>query len=90
MEYVKQIMIDMGKDSYKELKELSYNREEWRTAATRLRTFNIFTWKSKTRLRTTKSVVYLKINNTFTHMTRKVSVGMDNEYGTVVTSVLST
>jgi len=33
MEYMKQIMIDMGKDSYKELKELSYNREAWRTAA---------------------------------------------------------
>lgn len=28
MEYTKQIMMDMRKDSYKELKELSYNREE--------------------------------------------------------------
>jgi hypothetical protein len=30
---MKQIMIDTGKDSYKELKELGYNREAWRTAA---------------------------------------------------------
>jgi hypothetical protein len=35
MEYMKQIMIDMGKDNYKELKELSYNREAWRIAANR-------------------------------------------------------
>jgi len=27
------MMIDMGKDSYNELKELSYKREAWRTAA---------------------------------------------------------
>jgi hypothetical protein len=33
MEYMKQIMIDMGKNSYRELKELSYNRKTWRTAA---------------------------------------------------------
>lgn len=33
MEYMKQVMIDMGKDSYKGLKELSYNREAWITAA---------------------------------------------------------
>jgi hypothetical protein len=33
MEYMKQIMTDMGKDSYKDVKELSYNREAWRTAA---------------------------------------------------------
>jgi len=33
MEYMKQILIDMVKDSYKELKKLSYNREAWRTAA---------------------------------------------------------
>jgi len=32
MEYMKQIMIDIGKDSYKELKELSYNREACRSA----------------------------------------------------------
>lgn len=32
MEYMKQIMIDVGKDSYKELKELSYNMEAWITA----------------------------------------------------------
>jgi len=30
MEYTKQIMIDMRKDSYK---ESSYNRETWKTAA---------------------------------------------------------
>jgi len=33
MEYMKQIMIDIGKDSYKELKKLSYKRKAWRTAA---------------------------------------------------------
>jgi hypothetical protein len=33
MEYMKQIMIDMRKDNYKKLKELSYNRKVWRTAA---------------------------------------------------------
>lgn len=30
---MKQIMTYMGKDSYKELKELSYNRKTWITAA---------------------------------------------------------
>lgn len=34
MEYMKQIIIDIGKDSYKKLKELSYNREAWRIAET--------------------------------------------------------
>lgn len=33
MEYMKQIIIDMGKNSYKELKELSNDRDPWRTAA---------------------------------------------------------
>lgn len=33
MEYMKQIMIDIGNDSFKELKELSYIRKAWRTAA---------------------------------------------------------
>jgi hypothetical protein len=33
MEYMKQIMIDTGKDNYKELKELSYNRKAWRNSA---------------------------------------------------------
>ncbi|VVC40587.1 Reverse transcriptase domain [Cinara cedri] len=33
MEYMKQIIIDMGKNSYKELKELSNDRVTWRTAA---------------------------------------------------------
>lgn len=31
MEYMKQIMIDMGKNSYKELKELSNDAKSWRT-----------------------------------------------------------
>lgn len=30
---MKQIMIDMRKDSFKKLKELIYQREAWRTAA---------------------------------------------------------
>ncbi|KAF0765853.1 craniofacial development protein 2-like [Aphis craccivora] len=33
MEYMKQIIIGKGKNSYKELKELSNDRETWRTAA---------------------------------------------------------
>jgi len=34
MEYMKQIIIDMGKNSYKELKELlSKDRDTWRTSA---------------------------------------------------------
>jgi len=33
MEYMKQLMSDMGKNSYKKLKELSNDREAWRTAA---------------------------------------------------------
>jgi len=33
MEYMKQIIMDMGKNSYKELKELSNDRDAWRTAA---------------------------------------------------------
>lgn len=33
MEYMKQIIIDMGKNSYKDLKELSNDRDAWRTAA---------------------------------------------------------
>jgi len=33
MEHMKQIIMNMGKNSYKELKELSYNREAWRIAA---------------------------------------------------------
>lgn len=31
VEYMKQITIDMGKNKYKELKELSYKRYPWRT-----------------------------------------------------------
>jgi len=33
MEYTKQIIVEMGKNSYKELKGLSNDRDEWRTAA---------------------------------------------------------
>lgn len=35
MEYMKQVMINIGKVrlGYKEIKELSYNREAWRTTA---------------------------------------------------------
>jgi len=33
MEYMKQIIIDMGKNSYKELKELSNDKDACRTAA---------------------------------------------------------
>ncbi|VVC27478.1 Hypothetical protein CINCED_3A011221 [Cinara cedri] len=33
MEYTKQIIIDIGKNSYKELKELSNDKVTWRTAA---------------------------------------------------------
>jgi len=36
MEYMKKIMIDMGKNIYKELKELNNDREAWRTAANQL------------------------------------------------------
>lgn len=32
---MKQIMTDMGKDSYEELKELSYKKGAWRTAVNR-------------------------------------------------------
>jgi len=33
MKYMKQIIIDMRKNSYKELKEISNDMDAWRTAA---------------------------------------------------------
>jgi len=46
MEYLKQIMIDMGKNGYKELKELSYKRKAWSTRTTNRNRTQFFTRKN--------------------------------------------